>query len=150
MACDDSRNLSLFLSGFEQGVYLISLVAGKLYVAHQCASLTWRLKSTLRYRSLPSTAISKLHLKLESTIQTAKAHHIKAAKTQLKKDTGQKKTIRVNKRTVGVISGLEFRQITKPRNQRTNTKVGFLCNSCLFCSAFLRLGTLAVWISHDK
>ena len=53
VATDDRGDLRLVLSGFQQGAYLISLVAGKLCVAHQCASLTWRLKSTLRYRSLP-------------------------------------------------------------------------------------------------
>jgi hypothetical protein len=42
------------MAGFQQRIYLVSLFPGKLSVAHWCASLTWRLKSTLGYRSLPS------------------------------------------------------------------------------------------------
>jgi hypothetical protein len=53
LASNDDGNLTLIMSGFQQSVYLISLFAGKLCVAHLCASLTWSLKSMPTLPSLP-------------------------------------------------------------------------------------------------
>src|SRR4030095_1156365 len=47
VAIDNRSNPTLVMSGFHQSVYLISLFASKLRIVHLCASLTWRLKSTL-------------------------------------------------------------------------------------------------------
>src|SRR4030095_3189080 len=53
------RNLRLVVSFFDQYVYLVSLFAGKLSVAHRCASLTWRLKSTLTLQQLAFSPLSQ-------------------------------------------------------------------------------------------
>src|SRR4029450_14135281 len=52
-------NLRLVVSFFDQYVYLVSLFAGKLSIAHRCASLTWRLKSTLTLQQLAFSPLSQ-------------------------------------------------------------------------------------------
>jgi hypothetical protein len=57
------------MSGFHQGLYLVSLFTGKLSVAHLGASFDLAVKKArLRYRSLPLTTNFKVALQLESTI----------------------------------------------------------------------------------
>lgn len=49
--------------GFQQGVNLVSLLLGKLRVAHQCASLTWRFeKARYAIAACPSSTNLKVAL----------------------------------------------------------------------------------------
>src|SRR5882672_9381421 len=65
MATDQDGDASLVMSGFHQSVYLVSLFAGKLCVAHLCASLTWRLeKHAYAIAACLQPLISKLHFNL--------------------------------------------------------------------------------------
>src|SRR4029453_9033208 len=53
------RDLRLGVLFFDQYLYLVSLFAGKLSVVHRCASLTWRLKSTLTLQQLAFSPLSQ-------------------------------------------------------------------------------------------
>ncbi len=62
MDADEGGCLCLAVAGFLQGVNLVSLLAGKLRVTHQCASLTWRLRkhteATAAYLSIANLKVA--------------------------------------------------------------------------------------------
>src|SRR5882762_7849046 len=69
MATNYHADLGLVMSGFHQRVYLVSLLPGKLCVAHLCASLTWRLeKHAYAIAACLQPLIFKVALQLESTL----------------------------------------------------------------------------------
>jgi len=65
VAADDGGHLGLAMGSFLQVVNLVSLLAGKLRVAHQCASLTWRFEKA-RYVTAACLSIANLKVALTS------------------------------------------------------------------------------------
>jgi hypothetical protein len=51
------------MASFLQDVNLVSLLAGKLHIAHQCASLTWRFEKA-RYATAACPSIANLKVAL--------------------------------------------------------------------------------------
>ena len=65
VAANDGGHPGLAVVSFLQGVNLVSLLAGKLRVAHQCASLTWRFEKA-RYATAACPLTTNLKVALTS------------------------------------------------------------------------------------